>query len=703
MGIATKSFSELGELFAELSVGDAASHESRQVINRLAATVFTELAHEALYYSVVDPRQHDAKGNGVDDDWESLTDAIVASRVSKRPINMGDSPYLISQPLDIANVTIIGNPTFIPSGFTTEALTADGTLGAYMALDANAIRGENKITCAALAAVVTPNTIVRITSTADFSASEAGIKQAEALSVRNVIGTVIYFNETLLDSYTTANGAKAAIVTLAKVNVLGNVTVIHSPATISTQTRGLRFKYAQVRGSFALFGCRGAGATFHNNWKDDVRVDAIDNHYLATGTSYGVSLQNATMYGRYRGVISGARHAVSGSGSAHASDSGPGWENVCEFIAHGSVGTIFDCHANVGSIYWNNCVAIAGTIYQLDGVVMASKPTAMLSGARRTYVRNLRAYGCSSLIQQRGTQPAAPLEEVIVDGVHAEDCDGPFINKTGPAIGRLVVKNLSGNLLSDGLAVVNISSDGVGSWEFDNIRVTGAPLINILNNAVALPTILRMTNVHVELPAAAVVSTKRAVSLGTGTGITTFIIRNGTIKNFYYGVVAERTYDLIELTDVDMDNQIQHLLLSSVAVVDLLKMRGGSYKNSRHGLTTQGIVAISAGAVIGTYDVDGIDMDTDPYLVGGGNAVAVALVGVFKSHAGLLGITRGPVGGYLEILSGSKERPYMLRCIGTPNAVVTAPKGAIAQRIDGVAGTLHYVNTDGVTAWTAHA
>lgn len=38
---------------------------------------------------------------------------------------------------------------------------------------------------------------------------------------------------------------------------------------------------------------------------------------------------------------------------------------------------------------------------------------------------------------------------------------------------------------------------------------------------------------------------------------------------------------------------------------------------------------------------------------------------------------------------------------GTPNAVVTAPQGSIFLRTDGAADTILYVNTNGITAWTA--
>lgn len=44
-------------------------------------------------------------------------------------------------------------------------------------------------------------------------------------------------------------------------------------------------------------------------------------------------------------------------------------------------------------------------------------------------------------------------------------------------------------------------------------------------------------------------------------------------------------------------------------------------------------------------------------------------------------------------------QPFIVAGTGTPNAVLTAPKGSMFIRLDGGAGTRLYMNTDGAVAW----
>jgi len=54
-------------------------------------------------------------------------------------------------------------------------------------------------------------------------------------------------------------------------------------------------------------------------------------------------------------------------------------------------------------------------------------------------------------------------------------------------------------------------------------------------------------------------------------------------------------------------------------------------------------------------------------------------------------ITNLPIPGALQ--------PFIVAGTGTPNAVLTAPKGSMFIRLDPGAGTRLYMNTDGGTTW----
>jgi hypothetical protein len=657
-------------------------------------------------------RQYESLKDG--DDWspafaQMITDhaAIIAAGQGRVGFDFGapGTVYEMSAALDIGNIPIIGYPEFRPD-FTLEPIVADGSIGSFSNLDSDAVKGENRIVCAVLAAAVARGDILKITSSLDFSSNEAGIKQSQMVSVRNVISDTIYLNEILLDNFLASDTAQAAIVTLAQVDVLGKIKVVHSPAANDTNTRGVRFKWASVRGRFELIRCQGNGATFNNNWHDDVAVHALDAVRTGTGiTAYGISIQNGTMYGHYRGVISGVRHAVSGSGSP--TDGGSSWGNVAEVYAHGAFpAAMLDAHSNVGSIHFLNCHAVGGTIRDLDGTLV-NDPPGLNSGARYTYVTNLTAIRTGTVVQIRSDgadDGANGREEFIVNGVHVIDGSGVVFNKSGPtpSMTRICVRGLSGNVTDKSVAAINFNGGDVTKWEFDNIKVHGCRLFNIAASITTVPPVLRISDFETYGPSDTEgTATTTGLTLNTGTSVTRVQLRNGLMRNMYRGIWLQDDLALLDLSDVEFENSLQHITLND-AVVAHMKVRGGSMRNARHADATQGCVAIGTSSVT-LLEVDGVEVDTDTWFVGGAGAVGKAIVGTLKTHAGFLGFSRTPAAAFLEILSGSPDQPRLIRGAGSPNTVVTAPKGCIFQRRDGAAGTLLYVNTDGATAWTAYA
>lgn len=642
--------------------------------------------------------KYDCKADGSTDDYARLNACFVDARAAGLPVDMGDFSYLIGTALNIADVPILGNPTIIPSGFTAEPIYADGSIGSFHNLDSNAVIGENRIECATLALLVSGGEIIKITSDADFSAAEAGIKQAEMASVRNVVGDFIYLNETLLDSYTTANGAKAAIVSLAHVDVRGRLTVSHTPAANDTNTRGVRFKYATVRGHFDLQKCRGTAASFNNCWRPDVRVDTSDSVRTGVGvTAYGISIQNATMYGVFRGVISQARHPVSCSGSP--TDGGPSWENVVSVTAHaGYPAAMFDAHSNTGSIYWHHCIGIAGGgVYDLGGSLLGAAP-GFGSGARRNYIRDCTLIRPGTAAQPRNDGGA--VEEFLVDGLHIIDGSSAGFSKgaSSGSIGKLSIRNLTGNLTDKEQAALNIASGDITEWMFEGIHLTGGQLLNMANSLTNIPTELKIDGFTVRGQSATESDTDVVgVDTGTGSPVVRLQLHNGLIKDMYYAITPRSDLDVLELINVEFDRNFQDILMDAVAV-DYIKAFGCTFRRARH-LATQGPFVAINGATVATLHIDNFEMDSQPIFIGAGASLTYLILGAGKTHTSFADFVADGSTDEVEILSGSLEDPRILRSNGSPEGVLTANVGAMYLRKDAANAVYFKESGTGNTGW----
>lgn len=642
--------------------------------------------------------KYDCKADGSTDDYARLNACFVDARAAGLPVDMGDFPYLIGTALNIADVPILGNPTIIPSGFTAEPIYADGSIGSFHDLDSNAVIGENRIECAALALLVSGGDIVKVTSTAAFSSNEPNIPQAEMKSVRNVIGDFIYFNETLLDTYTTANGAKAAIITLAIVDVRGRLIVSHSPASTSTDTRGVRFKYAHVRGRFDLYKCRGNGAAFNNCWRPDVRVDTQDTTRIGASTSYGISISNSTMYGMFRGVIAGARHCVSASGSS--ADGGASWENKVSVIGHGGgAAAIFDAHSNVGSIYFEHCAAIGGTdVYNLDGSVI-NDPLGFGTGARYTYIKDCVAIRTGVVVNQRSDGGSgSALSLVHIDGLHVIDSSSTIFNKAPdtPRIDRLDVSRVSGSMTNKEVAAINIAHGGIGEWRFRGIDVNGGRLIGVAASLTDLPADLTIDGFEVRGSSATETDEDVVgVKINAGSTVTRVRLLNGLIKDMCFAVQTFGDLEILEMSNVDFDRNLQHIMREDGVTIDHTKAVDCSFRRARHSASQGPFVSRTVGA--GGYiilEVDNIEIDSDPLLVGAAGNVTTLLLGLIKGHSGMTDLCGGAP---LEVLSGSLEFPRILRGADDPEGAITASVGTKYFRTSG----LEYFKESGTgnTGW----
>lgn len=665
--------------------------------------VTSDFAHEAI-----NPRAEKYIELKDGDDWSPALAQVRLDAIAQRlPVFFGYSTevYEISEAFNHSNIFSIGFPEFRPGGFITEGVISAGSIGEFIALDANANKYSNKLVSALLASAVTVGDWLRIASDADFSNTEPGLKQGEIVTVRQVVGSSIYLNEILMDTYLGVNGAKAAIITMAKTGVEGVIKVVHSPAAETTQTRGVKFEYTHLRGRthIELDKCRGNGAAFVNCWKPDVRVDVQDGNATGAGVAgYGISIQDCTMYGIFRSGKMVARSAVNGSGVNNASG-GPSWENhVVDIVGttHGSVST-FGCHSNVGSIYFEGCTALGGTdVYDRDEVLIEA--SGFQSGARRTYYKDCTAIGVATAVALRGESVGTPdREEFVVENFHLIDCVIGF-NKGGNTghLDRLIVHGMTGTLRDLTSHAINILTGDIDEWSFRGVDVSGGGLINIADGLVDLPPRCSLNESSCLGDGVTADGDIRGIYVGSDVEMD---LSNVKIEDMYWGIMQGRACEFT-LNNVQLLGNLQHINPNGFPMT--LSMRNWVARGARHGDANGGVVAAGAGTTIDVLHIGEGEVDTDPYIVGGpvSNVVTTAIIGTIKSHAGYLGHIRGAASPLIFVLSGSRESAFALAGYGDPNGVVTARRGCVFTRLDVAApGSRVYVNTDGLTAWTAYA
>ena len=143
------------------------------------------------------------------------------------------------------------------------------------------------------------------------------------------------------------------------------------------------------------------------------------------------------------------------------------------------------------------------------------------------------------------------------------------------------------------------------------------------------------------------------------------------------GIFAETYVDLFDIEDIGRPlNESRAALVSTSGNVPVTVIKHIRFRDSRATKISQ-IVDVAAAASPGLV-IGSVDNDTAVAVIGGG-------AGVFYREAG---------GG---------TAPARIICRGSPEAIVAAPVGSMAVRIDGAAGTTLYLKETGAgnTGWVA--
>lgn len=436
---------------------------------------------------------------GAKGDWNGTTGtddtaAILAALGAGRTVRlMKNAVHLISGPL-----TWTGGGTLITNGAefynidataSADTLLVQGTTPAvYTPIDANAVKGQSVITCAALAASLSGGDYIKIKSNLNFNVAEGSI-QGETHLVQNVVGNDIYLSSPLFDTYNTADTARIAKVDFAPFQTIGKVK-IRRPFNNTLSARGLHLKFIKnAHAAAAVVNCLDRAIVVEDCYSPDMAFYAGNAVRSTSSAGYGLEIINATMFGRFSGFSENCRHTV--THGASPADGGVPWENkIYETTgAGGYASVVFDAHASCGSVEFDQCTAIGYLHTKADGVQVRSQGWNL--GARRIKLTRCKGLGLD-IVASIDTD-ATLIENLDVD-IKAIDCanHGLTVNVAGLTIQKLTA-NISGELGSAAnmFAVWLASFTAIQEWDITANLLKGAGMVYVAGSGTT-PATLRV-------------------------------------------------------------------------------------------------------------------------------------------------------------------------------------------------------------------
>jgi len=652
-------------------------------------------------------------------DWNSATQtgtddvaALEAACAAHTVVDLGSRDYTVESTLNIdTDCTIISNGATIHfensgSGDQAWVVQATGTIGSYSNLASNAVEGSNRIEQATIAAAVSPGDLLLITSSEE---PLSGYYVGEMQTVLKVSGDYIYLSGALNDSYSTANTGKVAIVSPIQFNVRGCLRIRQYPASDSQKTDGIDLIYTQhTYGRIEAYDCTQYSIVFHSCFAPDIEFYTNNSHYTSTGNSYGLAIDSATMDGRFRGTVHGARHGVmSGAGPSYP---GRAWNNhVYDTIVYGLHDTAcFDAHVTVGSIYYNNCTAIGGDVYNKDAGT--DEVLGFVLGARDNYLINCTYFGVGTGIFTRGD--ATAIRNLVVDGFNAQTTDSTDVDNFVFAVSDPD----TGNLTIDNLVLRNIYSNiGRGIWIDDNATYTTTVsklvIENIYLDASNLLLYSDNTSGNITLPTTVVLTNCSVIDSdnshdginATGTAsFSNLILNNVRFEGQDDPVYLANGITRIELNNChSLNNNATHHVRAVAGNITDFSVMGGHFADATTALLRMDgtSATLSKLTLVGSKIEDAARL---VYFADAGATLAASYLGPFDG-AIASGVASYYASGYLEYYGGSQGLPTVIRGSGTPESVVTAPPGCLYLSSAGGSSTTLYIKESGTgnTGWVA--
>ena len=495
--------------------------------------------------------------------------AISDAQTGNRTLILSPRQYYTTGILNVSGLRIIGRGATISGNGSGYVFSAAGSIGSYFNLGANANSGQNYAVCTGLTGSLNRGDLVKIISNADFS-SDASRPQGEMHLVESVSGDSVLFNNVLFDTYLTGQTGKMAKVSPTTFYLDNNITI--------KQTEYNSANSPTPRGVFCQFGFKPIiGGNYINCQEAAVRVEdcyapVIDascnsNWYVGGGTNYGVNLSNATMFARVMGTYQGCRHAVSIGGN---SAGGVVWEAHLDKIigtTHPtSTQSVFDAHASVGSVTYENCTAISAHGLHAGFALYG----------RKNKILNCRTYNCNDGYAMSDVD--VTIDYLIIDGLEifhpspSSSVYGVYIS--AGKVNHLYINNLISHAKFGAIRI----NDRIEDWKFSNIRNYNGYLFYSHTTVTGgmVPELLQLDNCINELPAPD--STYLNVYLADDSAIKHVRLNNIRQKNSRHLFRSLNSISTFEAINCYSDTPVNdHILFSSSC--DTAKVIGGFYGN----------------------------------------------------------------------------------------------------------------------------
>lgn len=546
----------------------------------------------------ITPEHFGAVGDGVTDDQTPLANMFAFTALTRtKTVTFGSykTYYSTGSGFSVNNMVINGNFCKLLKD-DSSILGCSGSIGTYYNLSSTAHQRDSWIKCsdADFISSLSAGDVVKIISDeiCQIDAAE-NVPFGESHIVREIdaVNGIIYFNEVLFWSYTTANNARAARLSMTNIDI-SNITLW----SIGEGSTAVAFaaSYAFVKATNIFVKSFTYGIQLTDCFKPYIRMMSFQQD--KEGIGYGVICTSATMYADISLVNIGCRHAFTTGGGAAG---GITWgARVHDSIAFGStiVGSgPFDTHASSGSVYFDNCIVYGGnqkanaivgaewddtTTFDVDDIVYSLvKHKRFIALAESTNVDPDDNANYASWRRKDGNAITAFKSEGLY--CYYNNCKAYNVAQgfyvSGPAMKEIRIRNcevidsINGIYSKHTASVVNLTIDGLRHYNEEPFTAGCAILLqtNITN--------LVLRNIHVkniQLLSVLVPTSITTLKLSNfsaindvafpgiyfaGHDIKQFIAENGSMKNVSYlfasaYVAAKAANDLVLLQNINCDS-----------------------------------------------------------------------------------------------------------------------------------------------------
>jgi hypothetical protein len=650
--------------------------------------------HE-LEYEILKPEMFGAVGDGVTDDTNALVECLDTAREENKPVLLTET-YLTNSTLNVADIVLISeNARIIADTNNAYVLQAVGTRSDYIRIAENSVveRYGTQVRLSSAAAVASLNLksgdLIKIREMGKvFDSSLPITRGGEIQRVHSVAGDTINIDGSFEQAY---DGIAVNQTEVCKINPVyfenfGLLTIVQGG---QVNSMGFLVDWGdKPRVNMRFINCIERSLYIKDCYAPIVNIESENSTNTATG--YGLAIGNSTMYGKFTGLVNGARHSVAIGGDG--AERGVSWRNIVhDFIAvSGLTLAIYDCHAGVGSVIFERCTARGLT--NRHGVSLS--PIGFQLNCYNYTIKDCIAENCENAVNIIKT--GRTYENVVIDGLTCKQIRRHVITLQGSAnFDNLIIRNITSdsdtfyNTTGSSNVAINIlpsSAISINRFVLENIIVKNHQCAIAIFTTVTIPNGLTINNVkhsYTVTPVNALNDYNNTIRIENNTGLNLYL-KNVESEN----VALFRAHFNTSLPNLVIDSCkvnnasssyiwtgeavtnlkiINSEFAGNVPTIEYYFVRGKNITNllvsnvTLSGTTLRGIIVFS-GTITNFQENNNI------------------LVGTFQTS------TRSILAGISPtnwILNGSIANPYIIRGASAPEGLVVASQGALYTRTTG--------------------